>query len=119
MADPLLRIVMVSAEMESLARTGGLGDVVEAVSAHVARLGAHVLVVTPRYGITKVPPGCTRWPETVPVRVGWGPDDVRDVGVLELPPAEGGRLRVCLLDDPALFDRAGIYADASGTFGDN
>src|SRR3954462_7719585 len=100
MALPPLRIVMVSAEMESLARTGGLGDVAQAVSAHVARAGAHVLVVTPLYGVTKVPAGCTRWPTTVPVRIGWGPGDVRNVGVLELPPAAGGRLRVCLLDDP-------------------
>jgi starch synthase len=119
MADPPLRIVMVSAEMESLARTGGLGDVVEAVSAHVARTGAHVLVVTPLYGVTKIPAGCTRWEGTVPVRVGWGPGDVRHAGVLELPHAEGGRLRVCLLDDPGLFGRAGIYGDAHGTFGDN
>ncbi len=119
MAEPPLRIVMVSAEMESLARTGGLGDVVQAVSAHVARLGDHVLVVTPLYAVTKVPPGCTRWPDTVPVRVGWGPSDVREVGVLELPRAEAGRLRVCLLDDPALFARAGLYGDGQGPFGDN
>ncbi len=119
MAVPPLRIVMVSAEMESLARTGGLGDVVEAVSAHVARSGAHVLVVTPLYGVTKIPAGCTRWEGTVGVRTGWGEDDVRQVGVVELPRAEGGRLRVCLLDDPRLFGRAGIYGDAHGTFGDN
>jgi starch synthase len=118
MAAPL-RIVMVSAEMESLARTGGLGDVVEAVSAHVARLGAEMLVVTPRYGVTRVPAGAVRWDETVAVRVGWGPDDVREVGVVELARAEEGRLRVCLVDDPGLFGRAGLYGDAHGPFGDN
>ena len=118
MAAPL-RIVMVSAEVESLARTGGLGDVVLAVSTHAARLGVEVLVVTPRYGVTQVPAGCLRWEHDVPVRVGWGPDDVRSVGVLELPPAEQGRLRVCLVDDPGLFGRPGLYGDVHGEFGDN
>jgi starch synthase len=117
MADGPLRVVMVSAEMESLARTGGLGDMVEALSANVARLGAEVLVVTPLYGVTKVPPGTTRWEGTLPVRVGWAPDDLRHVGVVEL--ASAGRLRTCLLDDPGLFGRAGIYGDAAGAFSDN
>jgi len=110
---------MVSAEMESLARTGGLGDVVEALSAHLARLGAHVLVVTPLYGVTRVPRGVSRWGGTVPVRVGWGEHDVRNVGVVELAPAEAGRLRVCLMDHPPLFGRDGIYGDSHGAFGDN
>src|SRR5215471_16626925 len=119
MAERPLRILMVTSEMESLARTGGLGDVVEALSANLARLGAHVLVVTPLYGVTRVPRGVRRWEDTVPSRVGWGPWDVRQCGVVELPRQEEGRLRVCLLDEPALFDRQGIYGDANGAFGDN
>ncbi len=119
MAHRPLRILMVSAEVESLARTGGLGDVVEALSACVAELETHVLLVTPLYGVTRVPKGTTRWSGTVGVRVGWAPGDVRHVGVVELAPLHGGFLRVCLIDDPALFARNGIYGDAFGTFGDN
>jgi len=116
------RILMISSEVESLARTGGLGDVVEALSLALAERGAHVMVVTPLYGVTRVPRGTVRWPGTVGVRFGWGSDDERHVGVVELETARfpsGGTLRVCLIDDPPLFARAGIYGDSNGTFGDN
>lgn len=119
---PPQRILLISSEVESLARTGGLGDVVEALSIALARLGAHTLVVTPLYGVTKVPRTTQRWPGTVPIRFGWGPDDVRHAGVVELDTMRfpsGGSRRVCLLDDPGLFARAGIYGDAWGAFGDN
>jgi len=116
------RILMISSEVESLARTGGLGDVVEALSLALAERGAHVIVVTPLYGVTRVPRRTTRWPGSVGVRFGWGPADVRHAGVLELETTRfpsGGTRRVCLLDDPPLFARAGIYGDSSGAFGDN
>ena len=56
---------MVSSEVESLARTGGLGDVVDALSLPLADLGAHVLVVTPLYGVTRMPRTTVRWPGPV------------------------------------------------------
>jgi starch synthase len=116
---------MISSEVESLARTGGLGDVVEALSLALAEHGEQVLVVTPLYGVSRVPrgPGATvRWPGPVAIRHGWGPNDVRRAGVVEVATTRfpsGGSRRVCLIDDPALFGRAGIYSDAHGTFGDN
>jgi starch synthase len=113
---------MISSEVESLARTGGLGDVVDALSLTLAERGAHVLVVTPLYGVSRVPRKTVRWPGTVAVRFGWGPHDVRHVGVVELEIARfpsGGSRRVCLLDDPGLYGRPGIYGDASGAFSDN
>jgi starch synthase len=116
------RILMISSEVESLARTGGLGDVVDALSLALAERGAQVLVVTPLYGVTRVPRTTVRWPDPVAIRHGWGPDDVRNAGVVELEPARfptGGSRRVCLVDDPALFARNGIYGDEHGTFGDN
>ena len=123
-----LRILMVSAEVESLARTGGLGDVAEALSVRLAHLGAEVALVTPLYGNTRRPRRTLTWDEPLPVRTGWGRDDVRSFRVVEsLEPlgggertAAGGSLRVLLLDEPHLFgDRRGIYADAFGDFGDN
>lgn len=117
-----LRVLMISSEVESLARTGGLGDVVDALSVALAEIGADVLVVTPLYGVTRVPPNTTRWPAQVDARWGWGPHDVRALGVVELEPMRfpsGGSRRVCLLDDPPLYQRAGIYSDPHGTFGDN
>lgn len=116
------RILMISSEVESLARTGGLGDVVEALSLALAERGAHVLVVTPLYGVTRLPRTTSRWPGSVDVRWGWGPGDARQVSVVELEMARfpsGGSRRVCLVDDPPLFARDGIYGDAHGAFGDN
>jgi len=113
---------MISSEVESLARTGGLGDVVAALSATLAELGEDVVVITPLYGVTTVPSETKRWYDTVAVRHGWGEGDVRHVGVVELETLRfpsGGTRRICLIDDPALFARAGIYGDANGAFGDN
>jgi starch synthase len=113
---------MISSEVESLARTGGLGDVVAALSLALAELGEDVVVITPLYGVTTVPTNTKRWYGTVEVRHGWGADDVRHVGVVELETVRfpsGGMRRICLVDDPALFARAGIYGDAQGAFGDN
>ena len=111
------RILMISSEVESLARTGGLGDVVEALSLALAERGAHVIVVTPLYGVTRVPRKTVRWPGTVGARFGWGAGDVRHAGVVELEISRfpsGGTRRICLLDEPALYARAGIYGDSRG-----
>ena len=116
------RILMISSEVESLARTGGLGDVVDALSLALAERGAHVLVVTPLYGVTKVPRNTVRWPGAVDIRFGWGQHDVRHASVVELETSRfpsGGSRRVCLIDDPSLYARDGIYGDANGAFGDN
>lgn len=120
--DRPLRVVMISSEVESLARTGGLGDMVEALSLSLAELGVDVLVVTPRYGVTRMPASVTRWPASVDARFGWGPTDVASLGVAEPPPVRfpsGGSRRICLLEHEGLFGRAGIYGDARGPFGDN
>lgn len=117
-----LRILMASSEVESLARTGGLGDVVEALSLALAELGHHVLVVTPLYGVTRLPRTTMRWPGTIPVRYGWAEGDVRRASVVETETVRfpsGGTRRVCLLDDPGLYQRQGIYEDMWGPFGDN
>jgi starch synthase len=117
-----MRILMVSSEVESLARTGGLGDVVEALSLAHAELGEDVRVVTPLYGVTRLPMTTMRWPGTIPVRHGWGEHDVRHASVVELETIRfpsGGTRRVCLLDDPGLYQRQGIYEDMWGPFGDN
>ncbi len=114
-----LRVVMVSAEVESLARTGGLGDAVFALSHALADAGVEVLVVTPLYGVTRPPTAPVAWERGVHVPVGAA---LRHARVLELPRSTraGGYVRTCLLDDPELFGaRDGIYGDRAGAYGDN
>ncbi|HEX4628235.1 MAG TPA: glycogen/starch synthase, partial [Gemmatimonadales bacterium] len=108
---------MVSAEVESLARTGGLGDAVEALSRALGSLGADVLIVTPKYGVTRVPAGSSRWPSPVVAPLGLG--HARTLGVLEARLAGSSAPRVALLAEGQLFDREGIYGDRHGTFWDN
>ena len=52
-----LKIVMVSAEVETLARTGGLGDAVAALAVQLAHMGHDVLVVTPHAAYLLCPQG--------------------------------------------------------------
>ena len=115
---------MVSSEVESFARTGGLGDVVMGLSRALVARGAAVAIVTPMYGNTRIPDAEQYWwSDRIPARHGWGPDDVLDVGVLEVRLTEPGAkhpVRVFLVEDWGLFgSRNGIYADQGGTFGDN
>ena len=121
-----VRVLMVSSEVESLARTGGLGDAVEALSRALASLGADVVVATPKYGVTRVPSGVRSWPGPVVAPLGLG--HARWMGVLEgrltgpLPAGRDGASgapRVTLLCDSQLFERDGIYGDRRGAFTDN
>ena len=128
-----LRILAISSEVESLARTGGLGDVVEALSRTLGALGAEVVVVTPKYGVTRVPVDAHWWGRTVTARLGEpSVEPARELRVLEahLDPLPGvaadagsaspaKAARVCMVSDPALFDREGLYGDRRGPFTDN
>jgi starch synthase len=117
---------MVSSEVESLARTGGLGDVVEALSRSLSVLGADVVVVTPKYGVTRVPVDAHWWSR--PVRANLGLGHSRELGVLEArlggrrtDPVSSRNLppRVCMLADAQLFDRGGLYGQGDSAFSDN
>jgi starch synthase len=118
-----MRILMVSSEVETFARTGGLGDAVYGLSRALARLGHDVCVVTPLYGVTPIPEHHHFWMSGVRAQVGWGPE-ARECGVCEVRDESvtknGGTLRFCLLANDYLYGaRKGIYDDANGTFGDN
>ncbi len=127
MAPGSVRVLMVSSEVESLARTGGLGDAVEALSRALGSFGADVVVATPKYGVTRVPPDARLWASPIVAPLGLG--HARTMGVLEAPlrgsstgaarNAGVDRPRACMLCDGELYDRDGIYGDRRGTFSDN
>jgi starch synthase len=115
-----LRVAFVAAECEPWAKTGGLGDVVDALARALPSVpGATdglVDVFLPRYRSVPVPDGAG--PTTV-VRV----PDARalagsvDVSIVDVF-ANGYRLR--LVDHPAAFDRDGFYGPpGGGDFDDN
>ena len=115
-----LRIAMIAAECEPWAKTGGLGDVVDALSRALPQVSGAtdgpVDVFLPRYRSVPVPDGAIA---TTPLRV---PDPLAADGTTELTivdvAADGYRLR--LVDHPAAFDRDGMYGPpGGGDFKDN
>jgi starch synthase len=121
--DRPVRVLMISSEVDPFARSGGLGDAVGGLSRALARLGADVVVVTPLYGVTKIPQaGGSWWADTVEARVGWGAADTRTLGVLEVREDTGGAgsHRTCFLAHDQLFGSRGLYDDpGGGAYGDN
>ena len=115
-----LRVAMIAAECEPWAKTGGLGDVVDALSRSLGRLPAAidgtVDVFLPRYRSVPVPAGAgagrlVRVPDPL------APDGATELRIVDVP-ANGYRLR--LVDHPAAYDRDGMYGPPDGgDFADN
>ncbi|HEY7598939.1 MAG TPA: glycogen/starch synthase [Candidatus Limnocylindrales bacterium] len=106
-----MRIAMVASECEPFAKTGGLADVVDALSRALGRLGHEVDVYLPRYrGVA--PPGTAEELALV-VPTGAGPERVRLLSAA----ADGYRLR--LVDHPPSYDRPDYYVGDGTDYRDN
>ena len=115
-----LRVAFIAAECEPWAKTGGLGDVVDALARALGELPAAtdglVDVFLPRYRAVPLPadtgPGRTlRVPDPGSL------DGATDVTIVDVA-AKGYRLR--LVDAPEAFDRDGFYGPpGGGDFADN
>ena len=115
-----MQVLFVAAECEPWAKTGGLGDVVDALARALGRtpgaVDGPVEVFLPRYRSVPVPPGTLMDALEVSVPDPVGPGGASRVTVRSFD-ANGYRLR--LVDHPASFDRAGLYGDAGGEYPDN
>jgi len=106
-----MRILFVASEGLPFSKTGGLADVIEALPKALVAQGHEIAVVLPRYRGTKasgvVVPSLT-------VSLG---------GQLRFPAiVDGGVLsgvRYYFVDDPAYFDRDGLYGGRGGDYPDN
>jgi len=107
-----MRILLTGSEMHPLARTGGLGDVLEALPAALAARGHEVSVVLPCYRGLR--------------------ERVKDTGVRLAVPIGGRRVtaevwegtatngvQIFLLRQDEYFDRSGLYGTEAGDFVDN
>ena len=114
------RVASIAAECEPWAKTGGLGDVVDALARSLGQvpgaLDGPVDVFLPRYRSIPVPADAVAG---LPMRV---PDPLSPGGMTDLTivdaPGDGYRLR--LVDHPPAFDRDGLYGPpGGGDFADN
>jgi starch synthase len=115
-----LRVASIAAECEPWAKTGGLGDVVDALARALGRVpgatSGPVDVFLPRYRSVPVPAGAVAGP-TFRVPDPLAPGGMSNVSIVEVQ-ADGYRLR--LVDHPPAFDRDGMYGPpAGGDFADN
>ncbi|HZI81705.1 MAG TPA: glycogen synthase GlgA [Vicinamibacterales bacterium] len=104
-----MRILMVASEAVPFAKTGGLADVAGALPRALARLGHDVEVVMPRYR------GVTAGERVGRITVTLGTQPL-DAGVHAVS-ADG--VRTIFIDQPAYFDRDGIYGTQGQDFADN
>src|SRR5687767_2290654 len=110
-SEPPLSILMVTSEAHPFAKTGGLAEVAGALPPALARLGHEVTLVLPRYRGTQAP-GAKAVEHTFVL----GGQEVQ-VTFLETT-LEGGGSAV-LVDNPALFDRPGLYNEHGRDYPDN
>src|SRR5215210_7319365 len=102
---------MVASECEPFAKTGGLADVVDALSRALGQLGHAVDVYLPRYHSVEAPASSQKLALSVPTGTGHA-----DVTILTSQ-AAGYRLR--LVDHPASFDRPDFYVENGTDYPDN
>ena len=108
------RVAVIAAECEPWAKTGGLGDVVDALARSLPRVSGAtdglVDVFLPRYRSVPLETG-TYYGRPVRVPDPHSVEGAVDLTVLDVE-ANGYRLR--LVDHPAAFDRDGVYGPAGG-----
>ena len=106
-----MRILFAASEGLPFSKTGGLADVIEALPKALVALGHEVAVVLPRYRGTKA--------ETVVL-----PSVTIPLGLrLRFPAILDGSIvngvQYFFVEDPAYFDREGLYGGISGDYPDN
>lgn len=110
-----MKILIASSELHPYSKTGGLADMVGALAHYLAEEGAQVTVVTPLYRGLKA-----RYPDLrklkFEVDVPMGARRVQGE-IWHLKPNR--RLTVYFVDQPAYFDRAGLYMEEGKAYHDN
>lgn len=111
-----MRILFAASEAVPFIKTGGLGDVVGALSSALKSAGHDVRLVLPKYrAIRSEFPPLSLLPFVLRVPVG---DGVVDARVYEA--AFTAKFKVFLIDHPTYFDRDGLYGEPGGhEFTDN
>ena len=119
MAHPSLHILVAASEATPYAKTGGLGDVVGALSLEFTKLGHDVILVLPYYRSVK---DSGRLFQTVGSLTVPTPRGLVETVIEEdlVPVGERGQhMRVWAFRHDALFNRVGLYQDKGVDYADN
>ncbi len=109
----MTKILMVASEATPFAKTGGLADVIGALSPTLQREGDEVTVIMPRYRSISLHDLPCIYQD---LNVWFGPGRSYTVNVYRT--VERG-VPYFLVDHPPFFDRDGLYGDAAGDYPDN
>jgi starch synthase len=111
-----MKILMISTEVAPFAKTGGLGDVVGALSKELAGLGHEVRVVCPLYGFLRPGPAWRAFEGVVSVHLGFGIEEFCRVWRTPLP---GSDAEMNFIEFGRYFGRPGIYGENGAGYTDN
>lgn len=109
-----MKLAVVASEAFPFCKTGGLGDVVGAITNYLSRMNVEVVLFIPKYrdiAKTAFSPKKIKGSFVVPVA-----DRMEQVNLYLV---EWGNVKVFLVDSSKYFDRPGLYRSSSGEFGDN
>ena len=106
-----MKILFVASEGVPYSKTGGLADVVGALSVALVEAGHQVAVLLPKYRGTRTQ-GVAVPSLTIPVG-----DELRFPSIVEGAPVGG--VRFYFVDDPSYFDRAQLYGEKGSDYHDN
>lgn len=111
-----MKILMASTELAPLARTGGLGDVVEALAGELQKRGHEVSVALPLYRSVREDKSLAIKSTGVDVKVSVGSKRL-DAEIFEATTPNG--VQVFLVRRDEYFDRSGVYGADGHTYDDN
>ncbi len=114
-----MRVVQISSEAVPFAKTGGLADVVGALSKALVELGHEVTLILPNFSRFVAKAGLRSEPIGQSFEIPLGDRRVLvSVRQSEMP---GSKVRVLLVDVPEFFDRDGLYQEpvSKADYGDN
>jgi starch synthase len=110
-----MKILLASSEVFPYSKTGGLADMVGALSKALGADGHSVTVVTPLYrGIRQKHPNVAKTASTFALPL--GPESI-SADVWSISPAEG--VTILFVDQPAFFDRPALYGEGGRDYPDN
>jgi starch synthase len=121
-SDQPLNIAMVSSEAVPFAKTGGLADVVGALSVEFAKLGHQVYLIIPRYSFSDLRGYASEEYARFPVPTPKGPIETiieRVTAPSLLDPQISGRLTILAIRCDRFFNRKGLYGESGQDYPDN